>query len=157
MTPIKCFLVEKTGEHREVKTGITCDCGKPDCSRTVYKEPLWRRVDSGQVIGTYYDLPPGAMWRAEWYEDHYTGFDGKCYVVMTPAGPWIIDSEASNCTRKGDKTHRCWCREGLAPNLTVSKNGNTCSAGAGSILMTKAGGHKCDFHGFLRGGYLVDC
>ena len=44
--------------------------------------------------------------------------------------------------------HRCWCRHGEPPNITVDKNGPTCPAGAGSIQCN-------DWHGYLRNGELV--
>lgn len=145
MSRIQCFMVERT----EART--PCDCGDPTCTQG---DRPWKRVDTGEIIDSRQDLPPGAMWWAPWYQDHYAGFDGKCLVVMTPGGEWIIDSQAGNCTRKGDKTHRCWCRSGEAPNITVGKEGNTCSAGAGSILIDS--GNR-SYHGFLRNGYLESC
>lgn len=63
---------------------------------------------------------------------------------------WEVDGRASNCTKKDDNVHKCWCRHGDAPNVTVDKNGNTCAAGAGSILVD-------GWHGFLRNGYLEEC
>lgn len=89
--------------------------------------------------------PPGAMWYANWYE-HWLGPDGHCLAVQTPGGgPWLIDSPASNCTKPGDTEHKCWVRHGVAPMITVDKDGPTCSAGAGSIVFG-------DYHGFLRNG-----
>jgi hypothetical protein len=70
-------------------------------------------------------------------------------VVVCPDGHWWnIDSRASNCTMKEDKTHRCWVRHGDPPNITVDKDGATCNAGAGSIQTP-------GWHGFLRNGELV--
>ena len=54
---------------------------------------------------------------------------------------------ASNCGLPKDRTHRCWVVEGTPPNVSLTKNGQTCSAGAGSI------GHPC-WHGFLHAGVL---
>lgn len=151
---IKCYLIEKTGKLNQ----RACSCGDPKCTDTSQRA-IWRRTDTG-AEGDLYNheiFPPGAMWFAPWYTDVYAGFDGRCLVVRTPGGDWIIDSEASNCTRKGDKTHRCWVREGEPPNVTVGKGGETCAAGAGSILQEKRGGHSRDYHGFLRNGYLEEC
>ena len=124
---IKCFLVE-------------------------YVDGEWMRPDTGEVFTglNQYHLPVGAIYRRDEMEQfpEYCGTDGKSYTVITPGGEWMIDSRASNCTRKDDKTHKCWCRHGEAPNFTVDKIGNTCNAGAGSILI---GG----YHGFLRNGFLV--
>ncbi len=92
---------------------------------------------------------------------------------------WLVDGRASNCTEAcvncgrpyhahfdGNKdyttancehgyeprdggAHRCWVRHGTPPNVTVDKNGLTCSAGAGSIQTP-------GWHGFLRNGELVE-
>lgn len=96
--------------------------------------------------------PPGACWDAWWMpfnRDRYKG-DDICLMVRLPNGhDWMVDSEASNCTRKGED-HECWVRHGNPRecHVTVDKNGNTCAAGAGSIQ----GG---DWHGFLRDGVLA--
>ena len=102
------------------------------------------------------DPTPGMMWFADWYGDYWKGPDGHCLVAVCPDGhPWIVDGQASNCTMKDDtgpfdKHHRCWCRHGTPPNITVDKNGRTCRAGAGSIMTGK-------WHGFLRNGEFVQC
>lgn len=78
------------------------------------------------------------------------GPDGICLMVRLPNGhDWMVDSEASNCTRKGEP-HQCWVRHGdpRECRVSVDKNGDTCAAGAGSIQ----GG---DWHGFLRDGVLA--
>lgn len=106
--------------------------------------------------GSLYELgssvPVGAIWRCTWYEDmkDFTGPDGKSYCVKTPGGDWVIDSRASNCTLPNDNIHKCWVRTGEPPNFTVGKNGNTCAAGAGSIMMK-------NYHGFLINGELTSC
>ena len=121
--------------------------------------PRVRRVDTGEIFESLAACPPGAMWDAPWMHDHGQskgGFllsgpnvDGLFLIVKLPNGhDWMIDGRASNCTLPKDDDHRCWCRHGTPPVLTVDKIGKTCSAGAGSI---KAG----DYHGFLRNGRLV--
>ena len=70
------------------------------------------------------------------------------YAVLPNGRYWDIDSRASNCGRPDDRTHRCWVRHGEPPNVTVDKQGDTCTAGAGSILAD-------DYHGFLRAGEFV--
>ncbi len=117
----------------------------------VFGEPLYKSEETGEIKSRY-DLPAGAMWYADWYMNfHGPGPDGHCLVVKLPDGhEWCVDSEANNCTRKGDKTHKCWIREGVPPNVTAGKSGNTCSAGAGSIASAR-------YHGFLRNGYLEEC
>lgn len=132
-----------------------CECGyefQQEDEWMLMVEPEYARQDNFEVTMTLKDAPVGAIWRCEWYEDmpDMRGVDGKSYCVRTPGGDWVIDSRASNCTRPNDSTHKCWLRHGEAPNFTVDKNGDTCSAGAGSILMR-------NYHGFLRNGELTDC
>lgn len=99
---------------------------------------------------------PGDMYWAPWmhegsgclYWSNCKDPRGHLIVVMPDGGYWDTDSRASNCTMKGDKTHRCWIKHGEAPNLTVDKKGHTCKAGAGSIQMVS-------WHGYLRNGELV--
>jgi hypothetical protein len=109
---------------------------------------------------TLRDAPPGACWNASWIADRrdgtgcgsWIGPDGRCLVVKCPDGhEWMVDARASNCTKPDDDTHHCWVRHGKPEDgtLHVDKNGNTCAAGAGSILTPK-------WHGFLRNGYLVE-
>jgi hypothetical protein len=120
---IKCFLAEADG-----KGGFRWDGGD------------WRSIN---------ELPAGAMFFADWYSRK--GPDGRHLVVKTPGGLWHIDGRASNCTMPDDKEHRCWVRHGVAPNITVDKNGNTCGCGC-SIGQ---GENWKDYHGFLRNGELV--
>lgn len=114
-------------------------------------DTLWRRADTGEEM-TLDEAPAGAMWFAYWMDG--SGLwcnpgDGRSLIVKTPGGEWYVDGPCSNCTRR-DEPHQCWVRHGVAPDVTVDKNGNTCSAGAGSIS-------KPNYHGFLRGGYLEEC
>lgn len=80
----------------------------------------------------------------------WTNCPGRHLVVILPNGhTWDVDSRASNCTLPEDRTHRCWVRDSdNLETMTVGKGGNTCAAGAGSIL---AG----DYHGFLQNGWLT--
>jgi hypothetical protein len=106
---------------------------------------------------TIHEAPPGAMWYADWYSENFKGPDGRCLVVRCPNGhDWIIDSQASNCTKPDDKEHNCWYREGTPPNITiVHPHPKSCRAGAGSIGIGSP--DKGDYyHGFLRGGKLTD-
>lgn len=94
-------------------------------------------------------VPVGAMWDAHWMGDEYKGPDGIHLCVRTPGGDWLVDGSSSNCTRPGEE-HECWVRHGdpRTGDVHVDKNGNTCAAGAGSIV-------KGNYHGFLHNGYLV--
>jgi hypothetical protein len=127
---VECFLIERTGEY--VDHGIA-------------HLPLYCRV-GGHVPFLLRDAMPGAMWDADWMPDRFKGPDGRCLVVVCPDGyQWMIDGQASNCTRPDDSEHKCWVRHGEPPNITVDKNGNTCQAGGGSIGTS-------GYHGFLRDG-----
>lgn len=115
----------------------------------------WRRVDTGEEFD-YRDLPPGAMWDAHWMPTAKRSIDGRCLVVKLPNGQeWVIDSQASNCDRRGE-AHDCWCRHGEPPHVTVDKlpepGRSTCSAGAGSVGSGRGDQH---WHGFLRNGELM--
>ena len=130
-----------------------CDCGyvfKQTDEWQVFLAALYKRQDNGEEV-TLRDAQPGAIWDATWYSDTpaWCGPDGKALICKLPNGnEWHIDGRASNCTMPNDEVHKCWVRHGDAPNLTVDKNGNTCQAGAGSIL-------SGNWHGFLRNGELV--
>lgn len=128
---VRCFLLEPTDE--------TVTQSRADGGSVSWR--MYRRVDTGEVT-SFRDAPAGAM----------VLFDWGLTVKLPNGRSWNIDGEATNCDRKGDKSHRCWCRHGTPPNITVDKTpepgGSTCGAGAGSI---QAG----DYHGFLRGGVLV--
>ena len=111
----------------------------------------FRNSETGEVTQR---RQPGAMWYANesWSESiGNPGPDGKHLFVQTPSGPWGIDSDASNCTRKGE-LHHCWVRHGIAPNITVDKNGETCGCGHSIAIPSDCSG----YHGFLTDGYLVE-
>ena len=124
---------------------------------------IWRRADTGETRDRPDDFGVGAMYYADWEcserpldaqgrklwgWDWDNQFEPPLYVI-TPGGPWCIDSRASNCTLKEDRMHRCWVRHGTPPNIHVDKAGVTCRAGAGSIICGK-------YHGFLHGGSLTN-
>lgn len=130
---------------------VACACGyqfQVADQHQLSQHLLYSRSDSGELV-TIREAPPGAMWDAWWYADVVKGDDGMCVVVKLPNGrEWVIDSQCSNCTMPEDhkqEKHHCWVRRGTVPNITVGKDGPTCSAGAGSI---QAG----DYHGFLING-----
>lgn len=131
---------------------VACACGyvfQAADEQQLFSSHIYRRADTGEEM-TLRDAPDGAMWDADWFHGipEWCGDDGRSIICRVPnKHDWQIDGACSNCTRPGEK-HKCWIRHGEPPLLTVDKNGNTCSAGGGSIL-TPA------WHGFLRNGELV--
>ncbi len=141
---VKCYLLEPTDEPMQ----------KRFIGDTEIESPVYRRSDTGELV-TLEEAPPGAMWDCSlwkgWVVKHPHP-DGHYYAVKLPNGlTWHIDSKCSNCTRPTEP-HQCWVRHGIAPELTVDKNGDTCSAGAGSIWAGQGEPHE--WHGFLRNGWL---
>ncbi|HRH46568.1 MAG TPA: hypothetical protein PKY82_33300 [Pyrinomonadaceae bacterium] len=148
MKRIKCFLLEPT--EKTIPREVFNDDGKKIADT---EDTVWRRTDTGEEFRLQ-ERPVGAMWFAPWYDGAYCQPQlDHVLVVHTPGGVWVVDSQASNCTMPEDhkqENHHCWIIEGQLPNITVSKNGKTCGAGAGSI--------QCgNYHGFLRNGYLEEC
>jgi hypothetical protein len=129
-----------------------CSCGyefQPEDQSQLFGSHIYRRADTGEEM-TLRDAPDGAMWDVTWFHGSpdWCGPDGKSLMCRVPTGhDWNIDGQASNCTRPNEP-HKCWVRHGDVPNLTVDKNGDTCAAGAGSILTPT-------WHGFLQNGELV--
>jgi hypothetical protein len=137
--------------HSDPAWPVQCDCGyafqEGDQWQVNYSS-LFQRSDTGELV-TLHSAPVGALWDCTWMPDSYKRPDGRYMCCRTPGGDWCIDSKCSNCTRPNEP-HECWVRHGVPPDLHVDKNGNTCSAGAGSII---CGG----WHGFLHHGHLVQC
>lgn len=68
-----------------------CPCGyefKEDDPWQVNERILFSNPEMNGLI-TIDDAPVGAMWDAWWYD--HKGPDGRCLVVRTPGGDWIID------------------------------------------------------------------
>lgn len=137
--------------------------------KQLFRHRLYAGAPDGALY-TFHDCPVGAMWDADWMGDPHCGHDGIHLAVQTPGGTWLVDGQSSNCTRdqsvevpapdgadpshkwhRFERSHYCWVRHGdprRPSTLHVDKNGNTCQAGAGSIII---GG----WHGFLHHGHLV--
>lgn len=149
---LKCFLVEETGNVKEVECE---ECkGTPEAHTSTEKE--YRRTDTGETWwGWWASKGPGSIYITS-HEGYpcwckWTNCNGKHIEVITPDGHcWDASSRASNCTMKEEGTHRCWILHGTPPNLTADKNGYTCQAGAGSI-------QSPGWHGFLQNGELNPC
>ncbi len=151
------FGIPEAYEH-DIRWPTTCDhCGAPVPTRVSATRVGDRGIEVTRQIFTSrrYDTPsgspePGDLYYHEVHDPgecpYWDNCDGKHLCALVPTGEyWDIDSRASNCTMKEDRTHRCWIRHGEYPMLTVDKNGHTCAAGAGSIQTTH-------WHGFLRNG-----
>jgi len=151
-----------------------CDCGYAfdpmDEADQVFTETIYRRTDTGEEM-TQRDAPAGAIWNAWWMPSaKRPGGDGMYLCCRMPGNhDWAIDGRATNCDspckvcgvpyhaheNKGHnyedaRPHQCWIRHGPPSNLTVDKNGVTCGAGAGSIVVP-------GWHGFLTAGILKPC
>ena len=119
----------------------------------VTKMPFgYRRLDTGQRF--YGRLPVGALYVAGARKSRdgreCKGEDGLNVVCVTPGGRWYIDARAANCAKAADFSHRCWVRHGtVGESIHVDKEGDTCSAGNGSI-------QRGVFHGYLHRGELYD-
>lgn len=139
-----------------------CPCGYTFVSADEWQtnyEPMYKRQDTGEVLGTIRTLPPGAIWDGWWMRGrrepfieereqettvevqetsgvrtvNWCGPDGLCLIVRLPNGhEWHIDGAASNGGG--------WTRTGVPPKLTVTP----------SVLAR-------DYHGFLTNGELVPC
>lgn len=132
--------------HDDPRWPATCGCGyafgADDDEWQLNVSRLWRRSDTGEVLELD-AAPAGAMWYAPWYENVYKGPDGRCLVVKTPGGDWIVDSKASN----GTPDQPGWTREGAPPRVTARP-----SIGIGH---GPNGGFR--YHGFLTDGRLEEC
>lgn len=112
------------------------------CGRAFLPEDRWQdRVQTlygGSPDGRLYalldrDLPPGAMWDADWMPEDYRGPEGKAWCVRLPGGDdWL----AFGASDDGAK----WQVTGQAPALTVHP-----SIGVPNV-----------YHGLLQGGVLSE-
>jgi hypothetical protein len=98
---------------------------------------------------------PGDLFESRQHDGHECHFWDNCdgvhiWSILPNGDHWDIDSRASNCTMREDRTHRCWVRTGSYKDGTIDvhKNGHTCAAGAGSIAVP-------GWHGFLRNGHFT--
>lgn len=150
-------------DNRWPTTCEHCDYAfTPDDHWQDWQELIWRRTDTGELRVLHTNAPAdsigvpaaevGACWDAYWIPENWRkNPDGIYLMVRLPdLHDWAVDSRASNCGSPDDDVHQCWVRHGdpRECKVTVDKNGNTCSAGAGSIASP-------NWHGFLRGGQLV--
>jgi hypothetical protein len=144
-----------------------------------FPERLYRRVDTGELT-TLRDAPVGAMWHTDYtgfngpdgkslhvriWGTHDWMVDSRASNCDSPCkhcGKPYHSHDYKTCPNKnpgGDhgfyedsRPHACWVRHGdpKTGNVHVDKNGVTCGAGAGSIVVP-------GFHGFLHNGHIVSC
>jgi hypothetical protein len=115
------------------------------------------RFEAGQVFwSTLSHYDDGKVCSAGW-----TNCDNRHLWVVTPGlHPFDLMGRAGNCGSPDDTEHRCWIVHITGDDLTtltVDKAGLTCSAGAGSLLVHPAPDGSGGWHGFVRGGQLVEC
>jgi hypothetical protein len=141
--------------HDDPRYPTHCACGYAFTDADEYQlfvELIFTRADTGEEM-TIREAPPGAMWWCDWMGTAWHPQLGRMFCVKLPDGTnWMPDTQANNCTMPEDHDqahHHCWVVTGELPHLTISKDGPTCGAGAGSIQST-------NYHGFLRDGYLVE-
>lgn len=138
-------------------TCASCGAGVPwsgvlEHQRQTIAHTLYRAQDGAEVIGDSQqigDLWPAPCWRErQGIPCYWANCSGTHWIVRCPGGmSWDINSRASNCDKKDERTHRCWVAHGDPP-LHVDKAGHTCGAGAGSIQTD-------NWHGFLHHGRLA--
>lgn len=127
-------------ELRDPRWPKTCACG-----HKFHPEEAWQvnllRLYRGFPDDKLYclrdpNMPPGAMWDADWLGKNYQGPDGKCWTVQLPGGyDFPIFSVASGTKQK-------WNVTGSAPTFTLSPSIN------------------CEgvYHGWIQNGIITeDC
>lgn len=125
-------------EHDDPRWPTACACGyqfKPEDEWQHRLTRLFWRSDHLALRTTLDEAPPGSIYYADWYD--WKGPDGHCLVVVTPAGPWIVDGPSMN--NDGSRGNP-WTRTGEVPKVTASP----------SIHIPGK------YHGWLRDGTLID-
>jgi hypothetical protein len=159
-TPIGKYLIVilKSGE-KIIDEELDLNISDSEIKLKYDWEKLTNKYGELKAIGTdiKYDTPsgklePGCFFWNDYLPEkaYFDNQEGPMLMLVLPNGNhWNIDSRASNCGNIQDRQHRCWCRHGEVPNITVDKNGLTCNAGAGSI-------QSGNYHGFLKNGELTE-
>ena len=123
-------------DHGDPRWPLRCACGyefRPDDAWQHNIRRLYEPIGGGQPYTlTGNDVPVGAMWDAPWLATSWRGPDGRCLVLRTPGGDWVIDQPSR------DGGH--WTRTGTPPFITARP----------SILIPGR------YHGWLTDGELSD-
>ena len=129
---------------QDARWPVACSCGYRFAHWDEYQfvaHRLYRKVGTDERMPLH-RAPVGAMWYDDWMTedrggkpgDLWYGPDGRCLVVRTPGGDWVVDGPSKQ--RPADHG---WTRSGRPPEISV-------------IPAIKLGG----YHGWLTEGYLVD-
>jgi hypothetical protein len=137
-----------------------CDaCGEAapaDAKKQLFSDREYSTPSGAPEIGDAYFAPWIHSHGAPCAWDNCTDPRGHLYIILPNGDVFDSDARARNCTRTDDRLHRCWVKTGRIEdgNLDLSKNGDSCDAGAGSIASDGHGARPA-WHGFLRNGELV--
>lgn len=133
----RCYLPEEfRGDPRWPEA---CVCGRPFIASDEWQvdvERLYAGFEDGRLRSLRDpDVPPGAIWDADWMPDTYRGPDGKAWCLRLPAGiDWIVHGPSAD--------GRKWNVIGIPPAISVSP-----SIAANGL-----------YHGFVQGGLVTpDC
>ena len=136
-----CGLIADEEDQLDPRWPTHCVCGHrfhPEEAWQINYDRLYRGFPDGKLyILQDRDMPPGAMWDADWMGKNFAGPDGKCWVVMLPGGVefLIYGYEDSNEKKR-------WNVTGSVPNLTITPSINCPGV----------------YHGFIQNGIITeDC
>jgi hypothetical protein len=138
--------------HNDPRYPTHCSCGyvyKEEDNWQVFHRSIYKRYDTGEEM-TVEEAPVGSAYNASWMtREPCDPLDERYLIIKTPGGEWHTFAKATNCTMPSEK-HFCWIKHGSALDgtLHIDKNGYTCNAGAGSIIIG-------DYHGFCHQGHLT--
>lgn len=123
----------------DLRWPLICPCGYAFKETDEWQHNInrlyWREGDlQSRIVLSH--APPGSMYFADWY--NWYGPDGRCLVVVTPGGPWVVDGPSRN--NDGSRGNP-WTRTGVVPKVTANP----------SIHIPGK------YHGFLRNGFLEEC
>lgn len=143
------FAGDLSDHYNKPTAHLVCErCHQPQSGK------IDRGLGHGRIYSTSSGKPePGDVYYVrlhapnEHCHHRWSNCNGMHLHAVTPPGiAWDVDGRASNCTMKDETTHRCWVRHGdpaKGEPMHVDKQGPTCAAGAGSIVVD-------GYHGFLH-------
>lgn len=132
----RTIMNDKKYPKNDSRWPTRCSCGyefTKDDKYYIDYDRLWTCEEMNGFVRLE-DAPVGAMWDAHWYP--FKGPDGRCLVVRTPGGDWIVDQPIHG---------KPWDRSGDPPKITVHP----------SIAIGRDEKDNWIYHGWLHHGYLV--